>query len=129
MVWQATAYRAAQSLGLPARPRGRPAKACREKIKAMWLAGVVTHEIAAVTCVSVKAVAYNVKAMGLPKRESGRSGLQKGNIDRYEYALRELQKRLAQAAAKEQAAMINAEMVDGVAGGGHLVGHSFARSA
>jgi len=122
---KATASRAAQTMGLPPRPKGQPVKSDRALLAEMWAANVTVAEIAAELKISVNAVDYGVTALGLPKRPQGRGKY----ITRHEFKLRRFMADMAQTAAREQAAMINAEMADGVEGGGKLVGQVKARGA
>lgn len=119
----ATAYRAAQTMGLPPRPKGRPVKSSRTLLAEMWAAGVTVAQIAAELGVCKHSVAYGVTSLGLPSRPRGRGR----GITRHEFKLRRFIAHMAQTAALEQAAIINAEMADGTGKAGLKVGEMKAR--
>jgi hypothetical protein len=106
-------WRVAKRLGLPPRRIGPRIKAVPEAfIRAAWLAGVGSHEIAARAGICPDTLFHRAKAMGLPLRGSG----VRPKMTLMEFDAIALRERLAAAARVERAALINAEMADRVNG-------------
>jgi hypothetical protein len=106
-------WRVAKRLGLPPRQIGPRPKAVPEAfIRAAWLAGVGSHEIAARAGISPDTLFVRAKAMGLALRGSG----VKPKMTLMEFDEISLRERLAASAAETRAALINAEMADRVNG-------------
>ena len=107
----------AKAMGLPSRGHIRLRKADPDLLREMWAAGVKTSEIAAhfgmafPACASLAAI-----KLGLPRRVRGASGKRNGGwvatITLAQFFEMRLARRMAETAREEQAAAINAEMVE-----------------
>ena len=120
-----TARRAAQTMGLPPRPRGRRSKVDRALLAEMWAEGVRMDDMAVDLGMSIGGIRHAVDDMKLPRRTRGRHQV----ITRHEFKLRRVMAQIARTAAREQSAIISAEMADGAGSGGKLVGEIKARAA
>lgn len=120
-----TARRAAQTMGLPRRPKGRRIKIDRDLLAEMWAACVRLDDMSVELGMSIGGIRHAVEDMKLPRRTRGRHEV----ITRHEFKMRRFMAQMAKTAAREQSAMINAEMADGVTVGGRLVGQTKARDA
>lgn len=119
----------ANALHLPKRKGGVASKYDCRLLAKMYADGVGTREIAAALGLpSPTHVPRMIAAMGLPRRSqaSGRWGV---TVSADEWREGLLSRAMARTAAQEQASMINAEMADGVQGGGKLVGQRKAGGA
>ncbi len=107
---QAVSMRAA-TRGLPRRPARGAKPACDPELLAkLWLAHVAIDEISASLGCDPKTVRNTRKRLGLPERGPGRRARM---ITMADYRAGQLRTALAQSAREEQAALRNAEMVDG----------------
>lgn len=111
----------AKRLGLPSREKVRRRLADQDALTEMWLAGVSAKEIAAHFGMAHHSCAVTAaRKLGLPRRQRGPSGKMNGGwlptITAEQFFTDKAQgvlgARMAEAARTEQAAMINAELVD-----------------
>lgn len=107
----------ARKLNLPGRDKLRRKLYEETTLRDMWLAGVKASEIAKHFGMAHHACASTAaRKLGLPRRQRGPSGKMNGGwpatISLTEYFEAKAAARLAVVAAREQAALINAEMVD-----------------
>lgn len=118
-------YRRAKELGLGPRPHAnaavRPSK--RPLFEAMWRDGVSLVEIGKVFSIHHMTVSTLAKQYGLPRRKLGGGQVCMKVTQWYEA---QIVRAMARAARIEQAAMINAELVDRV-GSNVMVGARHAR--
>lgn len=95
--------------GLAPRKIGAKPKHDREAFARLWLAGVTTAEIAMHMSMARNYPGVLARSIGLPARWRG----WRGGITMADYLAIRLRNALAARAREEQAALINAEMVDG----------------
>lgn len=107
---QAAVSMRGQTRGLPPRKSGpRRCKINLALLEEMWRAGVSAIGIGKALGVCERTVRSRAAEMGLPRRTSHDA---RSYISLAAFAHQKLAKRMAEAARLEQAAMINAEMVD-----------------
>lgn len=103
-------WRRSKALGLPARRKGPPFRALPDdEIRAMWLAGVKSRDICRAFKMDAMTLWARVRSMALPLRGGGKKA---GLITISEFRAMLLRDALAARAREEQAALLNAEMVD-----------------
>jgi hypothetical protein len=103
-------WRRAKALGLPARRKGGPRKSFPEAfVRAAWMAGVSSHEIASRAGISNDTLFRSLAGLGLPLRGSGAQP----KMTLMEFDQDQLRLALAASARETQAALWDADMVDG----------------
>lgn len=103
-------WRVARRFGLPARKMGPPPKDLPEEfIRAAWLAGVSAGEICRAAGIVSDTIYARLDALGLQRRGPGA----RPKMSLADFRAVQLREALAARAREEQAALWNADMVDG----------------